>query len=113
MATIQELIPGTLVICSTRMPYHVQPWIHGFHIGTIQEPGTVPTEWNGYNSEKYYCELTGTIPVKYEFGVQHDRIEQLIVITPEQAALSHADKLSLFMGEETRQNYERANKLSR
>src|SRR5258708_27316405 len=72
MATIQELIPGTLVICSTRMPYHVQPWIHGFHIGTIQEPGTVPTEWNGYNSEKYYCELTGTIPVKYEFGVQHE-----------------------------------------
>ena len=80
-----ELVPGTLVICRYRMssePPRIPLWI-----GIIEEPGEDPAEWNGTNSEKYYCTLCKKARVRYTFGIAYDTIETLTPISSEEAAL--------------------------
>ena len=103
-----ELAPGTLVLCQYRLPSIVQPWLHDFHVGVIEEAGTDPAEWNSTNSEQEYCAITGRARVRYPFGVQYDSIRSLIPLTPEQAALPGREKISLFLGEQALKNYDRA-----
>ena len=73
----QPFVPGTLVICKYRLLW----------VGTVEEPGDDPAQWNGRNSERHYCEVTGTVRVRYPFGVQHDSRESLVAVSAEQAAL--------------------------
>lgn len=101
------LTPGTLVLCSYRLPSVLQPWIHEFHIGVIEEPGTDASQWNRHNTEAEYCAATGTARVRYGTSVQHDGVDSLIPITPEQAVLSHRDKVATFLGEEASRHYDR------
>jgi hypothetical protein len=100
---------GELVVCEYRMPSVLQPWIHPIYVGTVEEPGDDPARWNGSNSERYYCELTGTVPVRYEGGWrQHDFADRLSRITPEEAAMSHPEKVARFLGQEALANLEQA-----
>jgi hypothetical protein len=92
-----KLIPGTLVVCATRMPSIDQPWIHDIYIGVIEAPGT-DLSWNGRNTEAHYCEVTGTARVSYAFGKDHDRVCDLMPITAEQAALIGRERVLVFMG---------------
>lgn len=103
-----NLTPGTLVVCRHRMPSTHQPWLYEIPVGEIEKPGTDPAEWNRTNSEEYYCTLTKKARVRYPFGVEHDSIEYLTPITPEQAGLSPIDKVELFLGKEARLAWERA-----
>ena len=64
--------PGTYVICDYRIPAEHQWWVHCIHVGQVMEPSTNLTQWNGRNSEADCCEATGTIPIRYKFGVMHD-----------------------------------------
>jgi hypothetical protein len=100
---------GELVVCDYRMPSVQQPWIHPIYVGAIEEPGDDPATWNRHNSERHYCEVTGTVPVCYEGEWrQHDRADSLIRITPEEAAMTHPEKVARFLGQEALANYERA-----
>jgi hypothetical protein len=100
---------GQLVVCTYRMPRVFQPWIHPIYVGTVEEPGDDPAHWNGSNSERHYCELTGTVPVRYEGGWrQLDLADRLIHITPDDAAMSHQDRVRRFLGEEAYENLIRA-----
>ena len=93
-----ELVPGALVVCTYRMPSIHQPWIHDIPLGVIHAPGTDPLAWNGYNSEAYYCAVSGTIPVSYPFGKMHECVCNLVPVTPEQAALTGRPRVQFFMG---------------
>ncbi len=106
--TINGFEAGQLVVCSYRMPSVLQPWIHDIYVGTVEEPGDDPRQWNGHNSERHYCELTGTVPVNYGEFRQHDGADSLTVVTPEEAAMSSADKVRHFLGEEAYENFMRA-----
>jgi hypothetical protein len=100
---------GELVVCSYRMPSVLQPWIHPVYVGTVEEPSDDPRLWNASNSERYYCELTGTVPVRYEGGWrQLDSADRLIRITPVEAAMSHQDRVRRFLGREAYGNLIRA-----
>jgi hypothetical protein len=100
------------VVCAFRLPSPIQPWVGGFHVGRVLEPGDDPAHWNGHNSERDYCLHTNRVPVAYcqddpsdscqqEGGFQqHDPADSLTKITAEQAALSVADKIRLFLGED-------------
>ena len=61
---IHGFTAGTLVICTDRMPSALQPWMHEFYVGEVQEPGDDPGAWNGHNSERAYCEAIGKVPVR-------------------------------------------------
>ncbi len=102
-----ELLPGTLVVCNYRMPSALQPWVAPIWVGIVEEPGNNPAEWNGSNSEQYYCTQHKRARVRYEFGIMHDHIDSLIPITSEQAALSPIELVALFLGEEARACWER------
>ena len=104
----EKLTPGTLVVCDYRMPTAWQPWLHEIHVGTVEEPGDNPAEWNGHNSERYYCQTCIYTRVRYAFGVQHESSPSLIPITPEQAALPHREKVALFLGPEALRTLDRA-----
>jgi hypothetical protein len=106
---IHGFAAGELVVCRYRMPSVLQPWIHSIYVGTVEEPGDDPALWNGSNSERHYCELTGTVPIRYEGGWrQLDFADRLVRITPEEAALSHQDRVRRFLGEEAYENLIRA-----
>jgi hypothetical protein len=102
------LEPGTLVVCTYRFPSVNQPWIHEFHVGVIETPGTNRNEWNGYNSEEDYCNTCHYARMRYEWNVMHEARDCLIPITAEQARLSHREKVTLFLGEEALRQYDRA-----
>jgi hypothetical protein len=90
---------GQLVVCTYRMPSVLQPWIHPIYVGVVQEPGDDPAAWNGANTERAYCVCTATVPVRYEGRwLQHDAANSLILVTPEEAAFSHAGKVRRFLG---------------
>ncbi len=36
---IHGFTAGTLVICTYRTPSALQPWMHEFYVGEVQEPG--------------------------------------------------------------------------
>lgn len=91
--------PGDLVLCDYRAPSALQPWLHEFHVGIVAEPTDEPALWNGHNSERHYCELTGCVVVEYRFGRMHERPDALRRITTEEAELDHADKVRRFLGE--------------
>ena len=113
---------GQLVVCRYRLPSELQPWIHDVHIGEVVEPGADPAKWNGYNSERYYCEITVTVPVlycgrfpcftcreRYPDGFrQHDRADDLIRIRAEDAALPFPAKVLRFVGLEALRNLARS-----
>jgi len=92
--------PGTLVLCQYRLPPIIQPWIHEFYVGTVEQPNTDRNSWNGTNSEQHYCEVTRTVKVRYVSGVQYEHADRLMAITPEQASLSHREKVAEFLGPE-------------
>jgi len=48
---IHGFTAGTLVICTYRTPSALQPWMHEFYVGVVQEPGDDPGAWNGHNSD--------------------------------------------------------------
>lgn len=96
---------GTLVINKTRHPSPQQPWMHEVYVGEIEEPGDDPKLWNGHNSERHYCELMGYAKVHYDWGVGHDKWEDLVSITAEQAALTPIEKVYLFIGEEAAETW--------
>lgn len=100
--------PGTLVVCQYRMPSVVQPWIHEIQVGVVVQPGIDPEQWNGSNSEQSYCELTGTVPVQYAWGIQHDKIDSLMAISDEEAKYSFREKIAYFLGRVALTNYDRA-----
>lgn len=100
---------GQLVVCRYRMPSVLQPWIHPIYVGTVEEPSDDPECWNGSTSERYYCELTGTVPVRYEGGWrQLDFADHLLGITSDEAAMSHQDRVRRFLGDEAYENLVRA-----
>jgi len=76
---------GDVVLCSYRLPTPWQHWLHPVHVGVVQEPGDDPKTWNGYNSERHYCERCGYLPVQYNAGEgsiekafrQHDTVDSL------------------------------------
>lgn len=114
---MNKLVAGTKVVCTYRMPSVHQPWIHPVYIGVIQEPGDDPADWNGKNSERTYCEACEVLPVRYytnfpydldDSFLQHDHIEDLVVVTDKQANLSHPEKVLEFLGEEAMRNYNQA-----
>ncbi len=100
---IHGFTTGTLVICTYRMPSALQPWMHEFYVGVVQEPGDDPGAWNGHNSERAYCEATGRVPVRYR-AVAHEPATNLRRITTEEAAMSHPEKVLRFLGEEALRN---------
>jgi hypothetical protein len=102
-----ELEPGTLVVCTYRLPSEVQPWMHEIHVGVVEAPGNDPKEWSGTNSERHYCEQCKVTRVSYNFGVRHDNTNDLIPITSPQATLSHREKIALFLGKEALDCYNR------
>lgn len=57
-----------LVLCIYRVPSPHQPWLHPIWIGVIEEPSDNPASWNGCNSERAYCELTGKLKVIFRNG---------------------------------------------
>jgi hypothetical protein len=78
---MSTLKPGTRVICSYRLPTPHQFWAHGpAWVGEVLEPGDDLAAWNGHNSERTYCQRTGHVPVRYSFGVLHDRADALMPI---------------------------------
>jgi hypothetical protein len=100
---------GELVVCTYRGPSVLQPWIHPIYVGQVEEPDDDPDLWNGHNSERYYCEMTGTVPIRYDGGSrQHDRADSLVRITEDEAAMTHAEKVHRFLGREALANLERA-----
>jgi hypothetical protein len=113
---------GQLVVCRYRLPSELQPWIHDVHIGEVVEPGDDPATWNGHNSERDYCEMTGKVPVLYcgRFSCftcrerhpdgfrQHDGSDSLIPITAEDAALPFPGKVLRFVGREALRNLARS-----
>lgn len=76
---------GDVVLCCYRLPTPWQHWLHPVHVGVVQEPGDDPKAWNGYNSERHYCERCGYLPVVYNAGEggigeafrQHDTADSL------------------------------------
>lgn len=105
-----ELVPGTPVVCRYRMPSAIQPWVAPIWVGTIEEPGDDPAQWNGHNSERAYCLTTKKARVRYPFGVMHDSVDMLIAITPEEAALTPIEKVRRFLGEEAAACWERVSR---
>jgi hypothetical protein len=101
-----QLVPGTLVLCRYRLPHTLQPWIARFHVGVVEAPSDDPAQWNDRISERQYCEKYKRARIRYDFGVQHEDIGSLIPITSEQAALSHREKIALFLGDEALRNYD-------
>jgi hypothetical protein len=113
---------GQLVVCRYRLPSELQPWIHDVHIGKVYEPGDDPDFWNGHNSERHYCEITGKVPVLYcgRFPCftchkrhpggfrQHDGADSLIRITAEDAALPFPAKVLRLVGLEALRNLARS-----
>jgi len=109
---------GQLVVCRYRLPSKLQPWLHDVHIGEVVEPGDDPATWNGYNSQRFYCESTGLVPVlyclrfpcftcreRYPDGFrQHDSADSLIHITAEEAAMSFPEKVLRFVDLEALRN---------
>lgn len=87
-----NLAPGTLVFCKYRSIW----------VGTIEEPGDDPAQWNQRNSERVYCETCKVTRVRYEWGVMHDTTSALIPITPEVAALTPIERVELLLGKEAR-----------
>jgi hypothetical protein len=106
--TNTTLEPGTLVLCSYRLPPVLQPWVHEFHIGVVEVPADDANHWGGKGSEAAYCEATGTARVRYGTCIQHERVDALIPITPEQAVMPHRNKVATFLGEEALAYYDRA-----
>lgn len=92
MSEQMELLPGTLVICTYRIP--VRPdweiWTGPLWVGEIEEPGTDPAQWNGDNSEAFYCEHCNRKRVRWPFGIRHDHTDNLIPVTAEQATLARS-----------------------
>ncbi len=113
---------GQLVVSRYRLPSELQPWIHDIHIGEVVEPGDDPATWNGSNSERYYCEIAGLVPVLYcarfpcfycretqhEGFRAHDGADSLIRVTPKEAALSFPAKVLRFIGIEALRNLARS-----
>jgi hypothetical protein len=106
---IPEFAPGMLVVCRDRFPHPDQWWIHEIHVGVVETVGTDPTEWNKSNSEEAYYQALEKqdgekrVKVRYDFGTYPERARNLIVITPEQAALPFKEKIFFFMKEEIEQ----------
>jgi len=75
------LRPGDHVVCQYRIPTALQYWLHPVHVGVIQEPGD-SIEWNGHNTERHYCEVTGKAKVLYSTATdaftQHDTVCDLV-----------------------------------
>ena len=67
-----KISAGETVFCT----YSKGWW--GAHVGTVVAPGTDPALWNGLNSEAHYCEVTGKLPVQYDWGLMHDTVANLI-----------------------------------
>lgn len=113
---------GQLVVCRYRLPSKLQPWISEVHFGEVVEPGDDPAKWNRYNSERDYCERTGTVPVLYcrrfpcfscvklypEGFRQHDSADSLIPVTAEDAALPFPAQVLRFVGLEALRNLARS-----
>jgi hypothetical protein len=109
---------GQLVVCRYRLPSELQPWIHDVHVGEVVEPGDDPAQWNGRNSERFYCEAAGYVPVLYcgrfpcftcrerhpDGFRQLDGADALIRITAEEAAMSFPEKVLRFVGLEALRN---------
>ena len=104
----KTLPPGTLVVCTYRLPLVNQPWIHEVYIGVVEEPGTNPADWNKHNSEAYYCEVHNKARIRYEWGVAHDSRDSLLPVTPEHAALSFREKIGVFLGEEALRTFDKS-----
>jgi hypothetical protein len=110
------------VVCRFRLPSELQPWIHDVHVGEVVEVEDDPANWNGHNSERYYCETTGKVPVlycgrsscftcreQYPGGfVQHDSADALITISAEEAAETFPAKVLRFVGIEALRNLARS-----
>lgn len=102
------LAPGTLVLCTHRLPSATQPWIHEFHVGIIVEPSDNPREWNGNTSEAAYCHQTDKAPVMYSFGKMYEPIADLVPITDAEAQLNHRAMIEHFLGADALATYDRA-----
>lgn len=96
---MSSIEPGMIVLAEYRMPSSLQPWIHGFHFGVVEAPGTDPREWNGHNSEAVYCETAGLVRVRYPFGVQHEPADALLAVDDATTQLPHAELVRRFLGE--------------
>jgi hypothetical protein len=119
---VYDFEAGQLVVCRYRLPSELQPWIHDVHIGEVVEPGDDPATWNDHNSERYYCETTGKVPVLYcgRFACftcrerhpggfrQHDQADALIRVTTEEAAMPFPAKVLRFVGVEALRNLARS-----
>src|SRR5262245_10441035 len=70
--------PGDKLCCCYRLPTPKQ-WWNPPHVwvGTVLEPDDDPQAWNGYNSEREYCEATGKVKLQYSWGVIHDSEDSL------------------------------------
>ena len=56
---------GDQVICTYRCPTPHQWWIHPWHVGVIEEAADGACDWNGKNSEAYYCANYQYVKVRY------------------------------------------------
>jgi hypothetical protein len=120
--TVHDFKAGQLVVCRYRLPGELQPWIHDVHIGEVAEPGDDPAAWNGHNSERDYCNLTGKVPVlycgrfpcftcreRYPGGFrQQGSADSLIRITAEDASLPFPAKVRRFVGLQALRNLARS-----
>jgi hypothetical protein len=59
---------GDQVICTYRTPCPHQWWIHPFWVGVIEEVSDDVADWNGSNSEAYYCANLLYVKVRYLGG---------------------------------------------
>src|SRR5215831_9455756 len=83
---------GDLVICVTRLPSPLRPWENPIWIGEIEQPGTDPSRWSGKYSEAAFCQFSRKRRVRYhnpgdpsDTFTQHDKIDSLIVLSPDEA----------------------------
>ena len=107
---MDKFVPGTLVLRKYLLPRgSLQPWLVLFHTGTIEELGKDPV-WNG---EENYCRKLRKARVRFPFGVEYEAIDDLLIITPEQASLPLREKIALFLGDDALANYDRASRTER
>ncbi len=99
--------PGSLVIDKTRFPRVLQPWIHTFHVGVVQEADPTPYP-NPVYSEALICQEQKKVPVLYPFGRMLEYRNNLIVITQEQAQANHREQIKMWLGEEALSNFDQA-----
>ncbi len=96
---------GDTVICTNRLPSPIRPWEHPIWIGVIEQPGTDPSRWSGKYSEAAFCKFSKRRRVRYrnpddanDTFTQHDKVDSLIVLTPEEANLTGLEAIRHFLG---------------